>query len=307
MVEEASSMTEPSPVARSPWLAAQRRGALPRATLLLALAMVLEGRPAAAQPAPAPPPTAEALPPATSAGASANDAAAEAPALPRVAPPADLPRDRPLRAGFLVIDGVYGTELVAPYDVLQHTVFHIRPGIDTFTVSPAGGTVKTAEGLTLTARYSFADAPPIDILVVPSGEHNMDSDLGNEALIAWLAKTGKGARYVVSLCDGAFLLARAGLIQGRLATTFPADQDRFAQMFPKLELRRNVSFVHDGPLLTSVGGARSYDAALYLVDHLYGEKVAKEVAEGLVLPWPPGGEEAPLPALVIRYQEVKKR
>lgn len=244
---------------------------------------------------------AQAPSPASTPGAAPPAAAPTS--LPRVPPPADLPRDRPLRAGFLVIEGVYGTELVAPYDVLQHTVFHTRPGIDTLTISPDGGTVKTAEGLMLDARYSFADAPALDILVVPSGAHNLDTDLGNEALIAWLAKTGKSARYVMSLCDGAFLLARAGLLQGRLATTFPGDQDRFAQMFPKLELRRGVSFVHDGPALTSVGGARSYDAALYLVDHLYGENVARNVAEGLVLPWPPGRDEAPLPALVVRYRQ----
>jgi transcriptional regulator GlxA family with amidase domain len=238
---------------------------------------------------------------------STADAPPAASTLPRVPPPADLPRDRPLRAGFLVIEGVFGTELVAAHDVLQHTVFHTRPGIDTFTVSPDGGTVKTAEGLAIDARFGFADAPAIDVLVVPAGEHNMDSDLGNEALIAWLVKAGKTARYVVSLSDGAFLLARAGLLQGRLATTVPADQDRFAQMFPKQELRRGVSFVHDGPALTSVGGARSVDAALYLVDHLYGEEVAKKVAKGLLLPWPPGQEESPLPALVVRYQEIRKK
>jgi transcriptional regulator GlxA family with amidase domain len=222
-----------------------------------------------------------------------------------VPPAADLPRDRPLRAGFLLVDGVYGAELVAAYDVLQHTITHTRPGIDTFTISADGGMVKTSEGLVLDARYSFTDAPAPDILVVPAAEHHMDSDLGNEALIAWLTKAGKAARYVVSLGDGAFLLARAGLLAGRLATTTPADQDGFAQMFPKQELRRGVSFVHDGPALTSVGGARSYDAALYLVDHLYGEKVAKDVARGLVLPWPPGEGEEPLPALVVRYSQVK--
>jgi transcriptional regulator GlxA family with amidase domain len=236
------------------------------------------------------------------AAAAAAAPAAAAPAMPRVPPPADLPRDRPLRAGFLVIDGVYGTELVAPYDVLQHTVFHTRPGVEVFTVSPDGGTVRTFEGLELDARYSFADAPAIDILVVPSAEHNMDSDLGNDTLIAWLTKVGAKARYVVSLCDGAFLLAKAGLLEGRLSTTFPGDQDRFAQMFPKLELRRNVSFVHDGHAITSVGGARSFDAALYLVDHLYGEEVARGVAKGLVLSWPPAAEL--LPALVVRYREA---
>ena len=243
--------------------------------------------PAAAQPPPPPP------------------AAVAAPALPRVPPPADLPRDRPLRAGFLVIDGVYNTELVSAYDVLQHTVAHVRPGIEVVTISPDGAKVETAEGLVLEPRYGFATAPALDILVVPSGEHNMDSDLGDEALIAWLAKTGKQARYVVSLCDGAFLLARAGLVDGRIVTTFPADQDRFAQMFPKVELRRGVSFVHDGPVLTSVGGARGYDAVLYLVDHLFGEAVAKGVAAGLVLPWPPGSEAELLPALVVRYSEQK--
>jgi transcriptional regulator GlxA family with amidase domain len=226
--------------------------------------------------------------------------------LARVPPPADLPRDRPLRAGFLLVDGVHDTELVAAYDVLQHTISHTRPGIDTFTVSADGGMVKTAAGLMLDARYSFADAPGIDILVVPSAEHNMDSDLGNDALIAWLTKTGGKARYVVSLSDGSFLLAKAGLLAGRLSTTFAADQDRFAQMFPKQELRRGVSFVHDGPALTSIGGARSYDAALYLVDHLYGETVARDVAKGLVLPWPPGGEEESLPALVVKYSQTVK-
>jgi transcriptional regulator GlxA family with amidase domain len=225
-----------------------------------------------------------------------------APALPRVPPPADLPRDRPLRAGFLLLDGTRGAELAAAHDVLQRTVFHTRPGIETFTVSPDGGVVRTAEGLAIDARYSFADAPALDILVVPSAEHNLDSDLGNDALTAWLKKAAAPAKYVVSLGAGAFLLAKSGVLGGRLATTFGADQDAFAQMFPKQELRRDVSFVHDGPAITSIGGARSYDVALYLVDHLYGEEVAKKVAAGLVLPWPPGSP-LDLPALVIRYRE----
>ena len=248
------------------------------AILTAALAISL---PAAAQEAPAAPPA--------------------APALPRVPAPADLPRDRPLRAAVLVVDGTYGTELMAAYAVLQRTVQHTRPGIDVFTVSPDGGTVRTLEGLELDARYGFGDAPAIDVLVVPGAERNRDSDLGNDALIGWLTRTGQKARYVVALGHGAFPLAKAGVLRGRLATTFAADQDAFARMFPEQELRRGVSFVHDGPALTSIGGTRSYDAALYLVDHLFGEEVAQQVAAGLVLPWPPG-TPLDLPALVIRYR-----
>lgn len=208
------------------------------------------------------------------------------------------PPDRPLRAGFLVVDGVYNSELVAPYDVLHHTVFHTEgrgrgPGIEVFTVSPDGRPVTTFEGLRLDPDHSFEDAPAIDILVVPSAEGSMGGDLENRPMIDWVRRTAGAASYVMSLCDGAFVLAEAGLLDGRSATTFPADYDALARRYPAVELRINVSFVHDGELLTSQGGARSYDVAMYLVDLLYGEEVARGVGRGLLLPWPPDPDAVP--------------
>ena len=233
----------------------------------------------------------------TSEADTTTAAAAPAPPWPRLAPPASLPRDRPLNVGFLIIDGVYNTELTAPYDVFQHTIFHGEPGMEVFTVSPDGGLVTTFEGLVLDAHYSFADAPAVDVLVVPSAEHNMDADLENEELIAWVRKTGEAAFFVVSLCDGAFVLAAAGLLDGLACTTFPGDQDRFAEMFPHLDLKRGVSFVHHGKALTSEGGAKSFDVAMYLADLLYGEKVAQGIGRGLLIPWPPTADS--MPALVV--------
>ncbi|MFQ5768303.1 MAG: DJ-1/PfpI family protein, partial [Acidobacteriota bacterium] len=128
-------------------------------------------------------------------------------------------------------------------------------------------------------------APGIDILVVPSAEHSMDTDLENKELMAWVARTGRYAQHVVSLCDGAFVLAGAGLLDGVEATTFPADQDRFASMFPQVHLVRDVSFVDAGQALTSVGGARSFDVALWLVERLYGRQTARSISRGLVLNW----------------------
>ncbi len=203
--------------------------------------------------------------------------------------PTDLPRDRPLRAAFLVVEGVYNTELMAPYDVFHHTAFHTKPqpGIEVFTVSPDGRPVRTFEGLQVTPHYSFANAPEADILVVPSAAGSMDRDLQNQAMIDWVRTAGGRARYVVSLCDGAFVLAQAGLLDGVPATTFPDDYERFAKAFPKVDLRINVSFVHAGKFLTSQGGARSYMVAMHLVDWLYGDQVAEKVGHGLLLPWPP--------------------
>jgi len=200
---------------------------------------------------------------------------------------ADLPPDRPLRAAFLIVEGVYNSELMAPYDIFHHTPFHTEPGIEVFTVSPDGAPLVTFEGLTLTPHHSFLDDLEIDILVVPSAEGSMDEDLENREMMEWVREVGGKARYVVSLCDGAFVLAAAGLLDGHAVTTFPGDQDRFQEMFPRLDLRREPGFVHDGRVLTSQGGAKSYDVAMYLVDHLYGKEVARGVGRGLIIPWPP--------------------
>ena len=206
---------------------------------------------------------------------------------------AEPPTDRPLQVGFLIVDGVYNSELMAPYDIFHHTVFHTQPGMEVFTVSPDGEPVTTFEGLRIEAHYSFESAPDIDVLVVPSAEHSMTTDLENEAMISWVRVVGSRARYVVSLCDGAFVLARAGLVDDRVSTTFPGDQDRYEEMFPDLDVRRDISFVHDGPLLTSQGGAKSYDVAMYLVSHLYGDEVTKGVGGGLIIDWPQSEDEMP--------------
>lgn len=215
----------------------------------------------------------------------------------RVAPRIEVPTDRRLNVGFLIVDGVYNTELTAPFDVFQHVRFHAPPGMEVFTVSPDGGTVTTFEGLRLIADYSFETAPTIDVLVVPSAEHSMDSDLENEVMMTWVQEVGTRASYLLSLCDGAFVLAAAGLLDDLACTTFPGDQDRFAEMFPHLDLRREVSFVHHGKAITSQGGARSFDPAMYLADHLYGPEVTHGIGRGLIIPWPP--IPGTVPAVVV--------
>ena len=192
-----------------------------------------------------------------------------------------------LNVGFVVVEGVFNSELVAPMDIFHHTVFHTEPAMKVFTVAPDSGLITTFEGLRFLPDYTMdsPDLPPIDILVVPSAEHNMDSDLQNETLISFVKQRGQKARYVLSLCDGAFILAKAGLVDDHISTTFPSDITTYRQQFPHLEVRENVSFVHDKNLITSAGGAKSYDPALYLCELLYGHEVALGLARGLVIDW----------------------
>jgi transcriptional regulator GlxA family with amidase domain len=160
-----------------------------------------------------------------------------------------------------------------------------------FTVAPSADPITTFEGLRLLPDFTFASAPPADVLVVPSAEHSMDTDLANEALIDWIRIAGRRAQYVLSLCDGAFVLAQAGLLDGRDATTFPADVERLRAAFPAVRVHEDLSFVHDGPAITSAGGALSYDAALYLTELLYGASAARGIARGLCIDWDLGGVE----------------
>jgi transcriptional regulator GlxA family with amidase domain len=217
--------------------------------------------------------------------------ACRAPAAPRTADAAGkraaeaaLPR-RALQVGFLIVDGVYNSELMAPYDVFHHTVFHAQPGMRVFTVAPERRTITTFEGLRIEPDFGFDAHPPIDVLVVPSAEGSMEKDLADRVLVDWVADVGLRADWVLSFCDGAFVLAQAGLLEQRSSTTFPADVAALRARFPALDVLEGVSFVHDGPCITSVGGAKSYEAALYLCELLYGREAAEGIARGLVIDW----------------------
>ncbi|MDX1666653.1 MAG: DJ-1/PfpI family protein [Saprospiraceae bacterium] len=191
-------------------------------------------------------------------------------------------------AAFLIMDGVYNTELTAPFDIFQHTIYRdtIKP-MNVFTVAKTDEPVRTFEGIWLWPDFNYLtdSLPPIDILVVPSAEHHLDTDLEDEQMIEFVRRTARKAQYVTSHCDGAFVLAKAGLLDSVASTTFPSDIARYREMFPQLDVREDVIFVHDGKYITSAGGARSFDAALYLCELLYGPAVARRLAKGLVIDW----------------------
>ncbi len=202
-------------------------------------------------------------------------------------PKADIKSDR-YNVAFLIMDGVYNTELTAPYDIFQHTTFRQNiKSMNTFLVADKSEAIRSFEGIHILPHYNFQtdQIPKIDILVVPSAQHHVDSDMLNETLISWVNKVGRDALFVTSHCDGAFILAKAGLLDDKVCTTFPADVELFRQTFPKLDVRENTLFVHDRNAITSAGGAKSFEAALYLVQELYGTEIARDIAKGLVIDW----------------------
>ena len=189
---------------------------------------------------------------------------------------------------FLIMDGTFNTEFTAPYDIFQHTKF--REGIkamNTFTVANTLKPITTFEGVRILPDFDYTkdDLPRIDILVVPSAEYSMDKDLKDTTMLSFIKKIDKTSLYMTSHCDGAFLLAKSGILDSVASTTFPSDVENYKKMFPNLDVKDNVLFVHDGKYITSAGGAKSFEAALYLCEVLYGKKITESLAKGLVIDW----------------------
>ena len=200
---------------------------------------------------------------------------------------------------FLVMDGTYNTELTAPFDIFQHTIF--RKGIkqmNVFTVANTDEAITTFEGMRILPDFNYLkdNLPNIDILVIPSAENHLGADLDDKKMIDFVKRIDKEAQFVTSHCDGAFVLAKAGVLKDRVSTTFPSDIDQMRKSFPDLDIRKDVLFVHDGKYITSAGGAKSFEAALYLCEFLYGKEVAKSLAGGLVIDW----NLAEVPHLIVR-------
>ncbi len=202
----------------------------------------------------------------------------------------ELPKLEPGRynVAFLIMDGVYNTEFTAPYDIFQHTQFRKNiKSMNTFSVANTLEPITSFEGVRILPDFDYTkdSIPKIDILVVPSAEHHLDTDLKDSIMLNFVQKVDKEAMFVTSHCDGAFVLAKAGLLNDVVSTTFPSDIEKYRTMFPKLKVKDSVLFVHDGKYITSAGGAKSFEAALYLCEHLYGKEIAESLAGGLVIDW----------------------
>ncbi|MEE9364600.1 MAG: DJ-1/PfpI family protein [Cellulophaga sp.] len=189
---------------------------------------------------------------------------------------------------FLIMDGTYNTELTAPFDVFQHTQYRKNiKAMNTFTVANTLNPITTFEGIKILPDFDYTkdSIPQIDILVVPSAEHHLDSDLKDTVMLNFIKKVDENALFITSHCDGAFVLAKTGILDNVTSTTFPSDIVEYKNKFPHLKVKDSVLFVHDGKYITSAGGAKSFEAALYLCEYLYGKEIAESLARGLVIEW----------------------
>jgi transcriptional regulator GlxA family with amidase domain len=194
--------------------------------------------------------------------------------------------------GILIFDDVEVLDFAGPFEVFSRT--RTVPGSDsrrtdesapfeTFTVGRSGDKVSAIGGLDVLPRYSWTDAPPIDILVVPGG-FGTRALLREEATLAWIREQATRARQVTSVCTGALLLAKLGFLRDRRATTHWAALDLLASIDPTIDLQRNRRVVHDG-VFTSAGVSAGIDMSFAVVEQMCGRAVATETAHYIEYPW----------------------
>ncbi len=193
------------------------------------------------------------------------------------------------RVGLILYDRTDLLDIAGPAEVFHAAGLHlIRTGAATSHaycldwLSVNGGLVRTDHGLGLdTTPMDDRAATDYDTIIVSGGYLNaLDCD---EALIAWLRQTGATVRRVGSVCTGAFLLARAGLLEARAATTHWMDCEALRLAYPAVEVRSDAIFVEDNGVWTSAGITAGTDMALAMVEQDHGHELAMAVARYLVV------------------------
>ncbi len=173
-----------------------------------------------------------------------------------------------MRVGFLVFDKVTQLDLTGPLQVLSQV-----PGYQCELVSADVEPRATDGPLTLTPTVTFDDAGAFDMVCVPGG-YGVAAAMEDGAALAWLQTQALTARWVTSVCTGAFILGAAGLLKGRRATTHWAYHDLLSLFGGRREMKR---VVHDGALVTGGGVTAGIDFALEIVAAESGQDIAKTV------------------------------
>jgi transcriptional regulator GlxA family with amidase domain len=158
------------------------------------------------------------------------------------------------------------------------------PGYALHTASLTGGTITTGEGLAVhTRKLSEFDDDPIDTLIVPGSPSIRQILAENAALVDWLRQASVTATRTASVCSGTFLLAQAGLLDGRRAATHWVMAEWFERLYPEVELDQEAIFVQQQSVWTSAGISAGIDLALALVEADGGREVAMQVARHMVV------------------------
>lgn len=191
----------------------------------------------------------------------------------------------PRNLAILIFDGVQIIDYTGPYETFGHAYSNDGPVFNIYTVSEKATPITTAMGMTVTPKYSFENAPWANVLLIPGGD--VEKQVASPAVIAWLQLQSKDAEVVMSVCNGAFILAKAGLLDGLEATTTAGLIPMLRQVAPKTKVVDDRRFVDNGKIITTAGLSSGIDGSLHVIERFLGRGTAQMAALGMEYNWDP--------------------
>jgi putative intracellular protease/amidase len=206
----------------------------------------------------------------------------------------------------LIFEGVQIIDYTGPYEVFGGVYINGARAFNVYTVSEKTDAITTAMGMSVNPKYSFENAPKPDVLLIPGGGGSQPGApgvggvLANPRMIKWVADNAKDSELVMSVCNGAFIIHKAGLLEGLTATTTAGLIDLLAETAKNTKVVRDKRFVDNGKVITAAGLSSGIDGALHVVEKLFGRGQAQMSALGIEYNWDPESKYARA-ALADRY------
>jgi transcriptional regulator GlxA family with amidase domain len=192
-----------------------------------------------------------------------------------------------LNVGIYIYDHAEVLDFSGPFEVFT-TASRVaagqgEPPFNTFLISERGTMVKARAGYQILPNNSFESHPAIDVLIVVGGVHT--EEMEKPAVLEWVQKQTKTAKLVASVCTGAFILAKAGILTNHKVTTHWDDIRDLKQQFPDLNVVENTRWVDEGSVVTSGGISAGIDMSLHLVERLSSRELAERTARLMEFAW----------------------
>jgi len=188
-------------------------------------------------------------------------------------------RKVPRNVAVFLFDGVELLDFAGPADVFSAA----GSGYKVYTVAESTEPIVSQGFVKVVPEFSIQNCPKPDVLVVPGG--NTAAPLANAEVIAWIKGVSENTEVTMSVCTGAFILAKAGLLDGQQATTHWGQLTRLRKAAPNIDVRDKVRFVDVGKIVTTAGVSAGIDGALHVVDRLSGRSTATWAASAMEYKW----------------------
>ena len=195
--------------------------------------------------------------------------------------------------GILIFDGVEVLDFCGPFEVFSLAT---KPGMDTYpdnalykvhTVAETADSIRTVGGMEVVPTCTIDNHPEFEIIVVPGGFGTRAIYQGNSRVIEWIAGQAASDVVTTSVCTGAALLAKAGVLSGKRSTTHWASIERLRELHPEMTVLDDMRVVDEGKVVTSAGVSAGIDMALHIVARMYGHDAAVKTARDMEYRWEP--------------------